>query len=179
VANHDVFISWECIRHFLVSFVYLSVSCNTFPNSPMTNAKAYSGHLKSTVLKYLLLIVVGVSIIVFCSFFQHITGVDGEYHYSQFLQGNYLTIPAVSIFFIVGLGVGYFWRLNPWLASFCLFFIFPLTSIIEAAVYKDSHNLIPFEFVFFFCFAMPCIIAVYIGRFIFKQVAKRKQQLGH
>ncbi len=125
--------------------------------------------------KYILLIVAGLVIIFCCSLFQHITPIEGEYHYSRFLQGNYLTIPAVTIFFIIGFGVGYFWKLNPWLAGFCLFFIFPLTSIIEATVYKGSHNLIPFEFIFFFLFAMPSIIAVYIGRFIFRQVVKRKE----
>jgi len=141
----------------------------------MTNEKGLGDILKmSKRFKYLLLIVVGLSIILCCSLFQHVTPVKGEYHYSLFLRGNYLTIPAVTIFFIVGLGVGYFWNLNPWFAGFCLFFIFPLTSIIEGIVYWGSHNLIPFEFIFFFCFAIPSIVAVYIGKFLFKQVARRK-----
>lgn len=141
----------------------------------MVNVKGLGDFLKtSKPVKYLLLIVVGLSIILCCSLFQHVTPVEGEYHYSEFLRGNYPTIPSVTTFIIVGLGVGYFWKLNPWLVGFCLFFIFPLTSIIESTVYKGSHNLIPFEFVVFFLFALPSIGAVYIGKFLFKQVARRK-----
>jgi hypothetical protein len=146
----------------------------------MTSERGFSNISRiPKLLKYLLLLVAGLIIILCCSLFQDIDPVVGEYHYSRFLQGNYFTIPAVTIFFIIGLGVGYFWKLNPWLTGLCLFFIFPLTSIIEATVYKGSHNLIPFEFIFFFLFAMPSIVAVYIGSFIFKQAAKRKEKVDN
>ena len=115
-------------------------------------------------IKYFLLIVTGLGIIIFCSLFQHVPPVQGEYHYSNFVDKNYLTIPAVTIFFIVSIAVGYYWRLNPWLSGLCLFFIFPLTSIIEGIVYSGSHNLIPFEFIGFFIFSLPSVIGVYIGR---------------
>ncbi len=123
-------------------------------------------------IKYFLLVLIGLGIIVCCSLFQHIPTVTGEYHYSDFLSKNYLTIPAITIFFIVSIAIGYYWRLNPWLSGLCLFFIFPLTSIIEGNVYRGSHNLIPFEFIGFFIFSLPSVIGVYIGRITFKQKPK-------
>jgi hypothetical protein len=130
-------------------------------------------------IKYFLLVLIGLGIIVCCSLFQHIPTVTGEYHYSNFVDKNYLTIPAATIFFIVSIAIGYYWRLNPWLSGLCLFFIFPLTSIIEATVYQGSHNLIPFEFISFFVFSLPSVIGVYIGRITFKQKAKRKRKMEY
>ncbi len=128
-------------------------------------------------IKYFLLMLIGLGIIVCCSLFQHIATVPGEYHYSLFLGKNYLTIPAATIFFIVSIAIGYYWRLNPWLSGFCLFFILPLTSIVEASVYTGSHNLIPIEFISFFIFSLPSVIGVYIGKITFKQISKRKRKM--
>lgn len=131
----------------------------------------------SVAVKYFLLMLIGPGIIVCCSLFQHIATVQGEYHYSHFLSKNYLTIPAVTIFFLVSIAIGYYWRLNPWLSGLCLLFILPLTSIIEGSVYTGSHNLIPFEFIGFFVFSLPAVIGVYIGKITYKQIAKRKGKM--
>lgn len=128
-------------------------------------------------IKYFLLTLIGLGIIVCCSLFQHTDTVLGEYHYSHFLSKNYLTIPTVTIFFIVSIAIGYYWRLNPWLSGLCLLFILPLTSIMEASVYTGSHNLIPFEFISFFVFSLPAVIGVYIGKITYKQIAKRKGKM--
>lgn len=124
------------------------------------------------LFKYLLLVVVGPLIILFCSLFQHTTLPTGEYHYSMFFGKNY-TIPAVAIFLLTGIATGYYFNLNPWLTSLCLYLIFPIISIIEAIIYPGSHNLIPFEFVMYFVYALPAIFGVYIGRSIKKQVIKQ------
>lgn len=92
-----------------------------------------------------------------------------------FLRHNY-TLLAKALFIITGFAAGYVYKLNPWLVGICLISIFPLTSIIEGTVYQGSHNLIPFEFMIHFLFALPSIIAAFIGRFIFRQIAKRKEK---
>lgn len=130
----------------------------------------------SNRLKYLLLIITGFLVIIISSLFQHTTTVTGEYHYSKFLQENYPTIPLVVIFIMIGFSVGYFWRLNPWATGFCLFFIFPLTTLIEGTVYRGSHNLLPFELAYFFVYALPSIVAAYLGKFIFRQVKYQKEK---
>jgi hypothetical protein len=125
-------------------------------------------------IKYFLLTLIGLGIIVCCSLFQHIATVAGEYHYSHFLMKNYLTIPTATIFFLVSIAIGYYWRLNPWLSGLCFFFIFPLTSIIEETVYVGSHNLIPFEFIGFFIFSLPAVVGVYLGRLLFNKYQNEK-----
>ncbi len=128
------------------------------------------------LFKYLLLVVVSLAVIVCCSLFQHVAPVKGEYHFSSFLGKNYKILVAI-IFFIISLGIGYYLQLNPWLTGLSLYIIFPFTAIAEAILYTGSHNLIPFEFIIYFALALPSIIAVYLGRFLHKRVAKRKQKV--
>jgi hypothetical protein len=126
---------------------------------------------------YLFLVIFGILIILLCSLFQRVPAPTmGEYYYSTFFRNNY-TLIAKALFFISGLTVGYFYKLNPWYAGICLNLIFPLTSIIEASVYKGTHNLIPFEFAFHFLFSLPAVIAIYIGRFVYSQVTSRKERI--
>jgi hypothetical protein len=127
---------------------------------------------------YLFLVILGILILVLCSFVQHVPApTKGEYYYSTFLRYNF-TFLAKAVFFIAGLIIGYFSKLNPWYSGLCLNLVFPVTSIIEATVYKGSHNLIPFEFAMQLWNALPAIIAVYIGRLIYNKVAKQKQSLA-
>ncbi len=128
-------------------------------------------------LMYLFLVIVGILIILLCSMVQHVPApTKGEYYYSTFFRNNY-TLLAKALFFITGILVGYFYQLNPWYSGIGLNLIFPLTSILEGTVYKGSHNLIPIEFAFQLWFALPAVIAVYIGRFIYKQFLKRKEKV--
>jgi hypothetical protein len=123
---------------------------------------------------YFLLVIIGVLIILLCSIMQEVPAPQkGEYFYSTFFRNNY-TILAKTLFFTTGLFAGYFFQLNPWYAGICLNLIFPVTSIIESLVYRGSHNLIPIELAFHLWFALPFILAVAIGRFIYRQVEKRK-----
>jgi hypothetical protein len=131
--------------------------------------------VRKKFLQYFTIIVLGVSLLLACSFFQNVASVEGEYHYSTFLRNNYLTIPGVTIFVLTGLAVGYFWGLNPWVAGICLFLSFPVTAIYEATVYKGSHNLIPFEFIFFMIYAMPSILAMYFGKYFATKIPKRNK----
>ena len=43
------------------------------------------------------------------------------------------------------------------------------------AIYEGTHNLLGIEFIIYFLYALPSIIAVFIGTFIFKQIANRKE----
>jgi hypothetical protein len=130
---------------------------------------------KGYILGYLFLALMGVAILLFCSLFQKMEiPFQGEYAYSSFLK-YHLTLPAWVLFCIAGVAIGYFSNLNPWYAGLSLFFVFPLTSMVEATVYRGSHNLIPFEFGMYFLYALPSIAAVYVGRFIFTQISQSKK----
>lgn len=95
----------------------------------------------------------------------------GEYHYSSFLRNNY-GITAAILYFIAGLAVGYLMELKPWLVGFCLILIFPLTALFEATIYRGSHNLIPFEFVIFFLYALPSLVGAYLGKWLSDKAEK-------
>lgn len=125
--------------------------------------------------KYVLLVFAGVILLVLCSKIQP-AGLrrPGEYYYSSFFRNNY-TILSASLFVVVGIFVGYFSRLNPWLGGLSLIFIFPLVSLYEATIYRGSHNLIPFEMVIYFVWALPGIAGIYLGRFISRLIKMPEQ----
>jgi hypothetical protein len=126
----------------------------------------------------MLLAVAGFAVILCCSLFQHApVSTTPDYYYSEFLRVNF-SLTAKTIFFIIALAACYYFHLNPWLVGLCLVSIFPLISVTEATIYKGSHNLIPFEFSIHLWYALPYIIAGFIGRFIYKQIKKRKEKIN-
>lgn len=123
-------------------------------------------------LKYAALFIAGTLILFLCSKFHtdsqpHV----GEYYYSEFLRNGY-TILAGVLLFVSGLLTGYFLKLNPWLSGLSMILIFPLATLYEGTVYRGSHNLLPFEFIIFFLFALPVIVGVYIGKYVSKRYSK-------
>jgi hypothetical protein len=125
-------------------------------------------------LKYIVMAFAGCLLILLCSTIQETALLPkGEYYYSGFLRNNY-TVLSASLFFILGIGIGYFFRLNPWLSGLSMVLVFPLVSLYEAAVYRGSHNLIPFELLVFFLFSLPGVAGVYMG----KNIAHRRTQSG-
>ena len=127
----------------------------------------------STILKYIILGVLGLLIIFISSVFQKVVTPIEQRDFSHFLNYNFTKLVG-CIFFIVGLLIGYFSKLNPWYVGLSLFSIFPLTSLAESIIIKGSHNLIPFEFIMYFFYSLPTIFAVYIGKFISGQISNRK-----
>jgi uncharacterized membrane protein YphA (DoxX/SURF4 family) len=83
---------------------------------------------------------------------------------------------AGGLFFGAGILIGFFLKLNPWLAGIALIAALPLASFYEASVYKGSHNLIPFELIIYFLFSVPAITGVYIGRYFSLRRNKQKEQ---
>jgi hypothetical protein len=124
------------------------------------------------ILKYTLLIFIGALLILLCSTFQNFElPKAGQYYYSSFLRNNYTVFCAI-IFLLVGVIIGYYFKLNPWYSGLFLTLIFPLTVLYEASIYRGSHNLLPFELVIYFIFSLPAIFGVYVGKFIFKEIKK-------
>ena len=124
-------------------------------------------------LKYILTLFIGIIIIFSSNIFLHKTSEIGEYHYSELIAEVYRTNFVKLLFFIAGLGIGFFWRMNSLFAGLLLYGIFPLTSVIEGAVYTGSHNLLPFEFIGFFIIALQGILAVFIGKYLYNKFHKK------
>jgi hypothetical protein len=121
--------------------------------------------------RYLLLIFAGLLLMLFSSRIQHVAPPQaGEYYYSSFLRNNYSILTA-GLFLLAGLIIGYYFKLNPWLAGISLILIFPITAFYEATVYRGSHNLIPIELVVYLIWSIPSIAGIYLGRFISHRIA--------
>jgi len=126
------------------------------------------------IAKYILLIFVGLLILLLSSRIQHVEPPQaGEYYYSSFLRNNY-TILSACIFLVVGLLIGYYFKLEPLLAGVSLILIFPITAFYESTVYRGSHNLIPFELVVYLLFSLPAIAGIYLGRLISNRITVSK-----
>lgn len=124
------------------------------------------------LFKCFLLAGLGLVIILICSAFQHLPlQARGEYFYSYFFRNNY-TLAARVIFFISAFLVGYFYRLNPIYAGISLVLVFPVTALVESILYKGSHNLIPFEFVYHLWLALPSVVAIFLGKLLSIRLAK-------
>ena len=116
------------------------------------------------LISAILLILFGSLIMISLLYFQGIpTPPPGEYHYSMLLRQNF-TLAAIVIYSIAGFILGYFLELNCFLIGLSLISIFPITSMVEATIYRGSHNLIPFEFAVFFAYGLPATIAAFIGK---------------
>jgi hypothetical protein len=129
----------------------------------------------SNKLKYLLLIIAGLFLIIISSS-SYSTGnaytpKPGDDYYLSSLLGRYSVLTAI-LFFIAGLAIGYYWKLNPWLTGMFLISIFPLIVIIELNIYKESHNLLGIEFAAHFIYALPAVVGVYIGKFFFNRMRR-------
>lgn len=127
-------------------------------------------------LQYFSLVITGLIIIFFCSLIQHVVIPMEQRDFSHFLNYNF-TKTAAIVFFITGFLIGNLSQLNPCYTGICLFLVFPLTSLIEGTINKGSHNLIPFEFIMYFMYALPSIIAAFMGRFIRRQIANQKEKV--
>lgn len=123
----------------------------------------------SALFKYILIVIIGLLVLVICSFIQgEPEPQTGEYYYSSFLRNNYTFLSAL-LFLLTGILIGYFFKLNPWFSGIALILIFPLVSFYEATVYRGSHNLIPFELIIHFLFALPGVVGAFIGKLIFNR----------
>lgn len=122
------------------------------------------------LLQLLILGIFGFLLILLCSKLQHIVPPQiKEYHFSNFLVRNYSLLTAI-FFAVAGFTAGYFFKYNPWFIGFGLVLIFPACAIIEFVLYRNSHTLIPFEFVMYAIFALAPVAAAYAGRFIANKI---------
>lgn len=127
------------------------------------------------LLKFFLLVLLGFGLILLASTMQPVPPPPaGEYHYSSFLRYNYTWLTG-TLFMLSGLAIGYRFHPNPWRVGIAMIFIFPLVSMYEAAIYRGSHNLIPFELIVYFAFSLPAVAGVYLGNWVFH---RRKNRSG-
>ncbi len=128
----------------------------------------------AAIAYYFLLVFAGIALLLLASILQNVPApATGAYYYSDFLRNNYSLLTG-SLFFIAGLPVGYFLKLNPWLAGIAMVLALPFASFYEAAAFKGSHPLISIELLIYFLFSVPATTGVYTGNYFAKR--RRKQE---
>lgn len=132
----------------------------------------------SILLKYLLLLILGLLVIVIASKFQQVEiPKKSEFFITVFFRYN-LTVPVQLIYVAIGFLFGYFSKLKPLFVGFALFMFLPLGTLVEAIIIypsNTSYNLFPFLLIFQFIYTLPTIFSGYLGRFISKISASGKQ----
>jgi hypothetical protein len=127
---------------------------------------------RTRIGSYLALAALGLGIVCFCSLILPAAPPrPGEYYYTYFFRNNF-SLLVKGLFVLIAFLAGYLFRLNPWLTGICLIASFPLTALIEAALYRGSHNLIPFELAYHLWLALPSILAAYGGRYVSRRNQK-------
>ena len=118
----------------------------------------------------------GLILIYIISLFQNIDPpAKGEYFYSQFFRSHYTWI-AMLLFMGVAFIAAYVFTINPWLTGFSLLIFFPVTAILESAIYRGSHNLIPFEFMMHLVFMAPVALSALAGQQLKRYIIRKKDE---
>lgn len=100
---------------------------------------------------------------------------DGEYHWSTLFRNNFgwsVIFLQMVIAFVLGLRS----RANAFLIGICLVAYLPVTAIWEATVYKGSHNMIPLELGMYLLYALPGMLAAFVGSRFAKRIDKGSRQ---
>jgi hypothetical protein len=127
-------------------------------------------------LKYFFVMIAGIVIIFAGSIFHaNPAPPNGEYFLSEWLRNNF-TWPIRIIFCMAGFAIGFFTRLNPFLAGISLSLFFPLIIVYEATVYRGSHNLIPAEILMYMVWSIPAIAGAYAGAYLSHLLRQRKKK---
>ena len=99
---------------------------------------------------------------------------SGEYFWSKLAWQNFTRSTCVLVS-ISALLIAYTLDANPVVVGLGTVAIFPMVALVEATVYRGSHNLIPFEFVVYAVYGFFPICGAGLGSFI----RQRSKPVGH
>ncbi|MGO4818096.1 hypothetical protein [Flavobacterium sp. W22_SRS_FP1] len=75
---------------------------------------------------------------------------------------------SFGLLLLSGFGVKLLSNLSGWKIGLTTMALFPMLAIFEMFVDSSSHNMFPFEFIFYAVYAVPAIIGAYIAQGIKK-----------
>tara|TARA_B110000483_G_scaffold87276_1_gene107728 strand:+ start:147 stop:572 length:426 start_codon:yes stop_codon:yes gene_type:complete len=77
---------------------------------------------------------------------------------------NGFSIWSIFLLAISGFIISLFSKIEGWKIGLSTMALFPIMTIIEMIVDTSSHNLFPFEFIFYAVLTIPSIIGAYIAK---------------
>ena len=97
---------------------------------------------------------------------------SGEYFLTELARSQIGPI-SVSIALVAAFAFGYYAQAKPVPVGFVMLAVFPIVAMYEATRYRGSHNLMPFEMAIVATWAIPIILAVWLGRSLARRSGRR------
>ena len=123
---------------------------------------------------------VTIAILGMCSIVLPVFYLDDLKHYDSPLFPLIITgiegISMYSLGFLIfsGFIVKLFSDVPSWKIGLMSMVLFPLAAICEMIADSSSHNMFPFEFIFYGCYTIPAIIGAYTSQLIKSFAIKKK-----
>ena len=83
-----------------------------------------------------------------------------------------ISIWSLGFLLLSGFGVKLLSNLPGWIIGYTTMALFPIMAISEMIVDSSSHNMLPFEFIFYALYTVPAIIGAYLAQGIQKVLGK-------
>ena len=97
---------------------------------------------------------------------------SGEYFLTELARAQIGPI-SVLIALVAAFAFGYYAQAQPVLVGFVMLAVFPIVAMYEGTRYRGSHNLIPFEMAIVATWAIPIILAGWLGRSLARRSGRR------
>ena len=75
-----------------------------------------------------------------------------------------ISIWSFGLLLLSGFGVKLLTKLSGWKIGFLTMALFPIMAIFEMIADSSSHNMLPFEFIFYALYSVPAIIGAYLAQ---------------
>lgn len=102
---------------------------------------------------------------------------SGEYFLTELVRAQIGPI-SVSIALVAAFAFGYYTQAQPVLVGLAMVVVFPMIAMYEVVRYRGSHNLLPFEMAIVASWAIPLILAAWLGRSLARRSGRRNLWSG-
>jgi len=97
---------------------------------------------------------------------------SGEYFLTELARAQIGPL-SVLMALATAFAFGFFVQAQPVLVGFCMLAVFPIVAMYEGTGYRGSHNLFPFEMAIVATWAIPLILAAWLGRLLARRSGRR------
>lgn len=97
---------------------------------------------------------------------------SGEYFLTELARAQ-IGPTSVLIALVVAFAFGYYAQAQPVLVGLAMLAVFPIVAMYEGTRYPGSHNLIPLEMAIVATWAIPIILAGWLGRSLARRSGRR------
>lgn len=86
-----------------------------------------------------------------------------------------ISIWSFALLFLSGFGVKLLSKLSSWKIGLMTMALFPVMAIVEIFTDTSSHNMLPFELIFYAVCSLPAIIGAYLAQYMKRTFSSKNQ----